>query len=379
MQDIVLNAYRDKYAIDPSFVSRGPGRVNLIGEHTDYNDGFVFPMAIERASWIAFTPREDSIVEITSLLHKQTISIDLENLEKENGWGEYIKGVAFALKQRGYALKGFNGIVTGNVPLGSGLSSSAAFELALAHVFAVSSNLSIDGKEMALIGQEAENNWVGVSCGIMDQLVSSLGEEGKAILLDCRSLECKSAPLPDNVRVVILDTMTRRELHNSAYNERRSECEEGAKTLGYKALRDVPESEISTLEEKLSGNVLKRARHVITECYRTLKAAEVLNQGDAKAFGELMDESHESLRDDFEVSSEALNTIVEIARSQTGCLGARMTGAGFGGCAVALVEAKNVDTFIEGVKSYYKSKTDLDADIFSSTPAAGAGIIWTKG
>jgi galactokinase len=358
----------------PEIIVRAPGRVNLIGEHTDYNDGFVLPMAIDHAVWIALSPRADSEVRIRSLDLEVDSAFDLNSLAKGEGWLEYIKGVAFELQKAGYELKGFDAVMTGDVPRGAGLSSSAAVELATARAFAAVSGFAWDAAQMAIISQKAENEWVGVNCGIMDQMASAASKEGYALFLDCRTLEIQHAPLPENISVVILDTSTRRGLVDSAYNERRSQCEEAARWFGVKALRDVSVDELEK-ENGLSEVVMKRARHIVTENARVLEAVQVMKAGNVKRLGELFNASHASLRDDFEVTNEALNQIVECAQEQSSCFGARMTGAGFGGCAVALVQEEDAQEFANAVSAAYKQRSGLDASVYVCKASEGASIV----
>jgi galactokinase len=361
----------------PDLIVRAPGRVNLIGEHTDYNDGFVLPMAIDHAVWLALRPRTDGKVRIHSLDLETESAFELHSLTRSGDWIEYPKGVASELIKAGYELKGFDAVMTGDVPRGAGLSSSAAVELATARAFAAVSGFEWNAPLMAKIAQKAENSWVGVNCGIMDQMASAACKEGYALFLDCRSLEIQHAPLPEGVSIVILDTSTRRGLVDSAYNERRSQCEEAARWFGVKALRDVSveEFEKKTKEESgLSEVAIKRARHIVTENERVLEAIEVMKNGNVKRLGELFNASHDSLRDDFEVTNEALNIMVECAREQPGCYGARMTGAGFGGCAVALVEESQTKAFTQAVSAAYRQRSGIDANIYVCKASEGASI-----
>ena len=360
-------------------LARAPGRVNLIGDHTDYNDGFVLPMAIDRAVWIALRPRDDDRVTAHSLDFHEDATFDLRALSHgDDGWVEYVRGVAWALgthvARDGKALRGWEGVLAGDVPLGAGLSSSAALELATARAFAATSGLSWNPTEMALLAQRAENEWVGVNCGIMDQLISAAGVDGHALLIDCRSLETRAVPLPDDVAVVVLDTTTRRGLVDSEYNERRARCEAAARTFGVKALRDVDARTFEQRAGELDEVTRRRARHVITENARTLAAADALAAGDVQRVGMLMDESHRSLRDDFEVSRAELDAMVEIARAQAGCFGARMTGAGFGGCAVALVTREAAEPFTRAVARRYEEQVGLTPSIYVCAPSAGASL-----
>lgn len=363
---------------ESEFIVRAPGRVNLIGEHTDYNDGFVLPMAIDRAVWLALRPRDDRTVRLFSLDLESDSAFELDSLTKGSDWIEYPKSIAYELMKAGYELRGFDAVMTGDVPRGAGLSSSAAVELAIARAFAEVSNFAWDAPKMAKIAQKAENEWVGVNCGIMDQMASAACKEGHALFLDCRSLEIQHAPLPKGVSVVILDTSTRRGLVGSAYNERRNQCEEAARWFGVKALRDVSvnEFERKTKEERgLNEVALKRARHIVTENARVLEAMEVMKAGNVKRLGELFNASHDSLRDDFEVTNDALNIMVDCAREQVNCYGARMTGAGFGGCAVALVREENAAEFANAVSAAYRQRSSMEAAVYVCKPSEGASLI----
>ncbi|MEW5986254.1 MAG: galactokinase [Chloroflexota bacterium] len=359
----------------PMFVVRAPGRVNLIGEHTDYNDGYVMPMAIDRAVWIALRPRPDRCVLLHSLDMAETAAFDLDSLQrKPSTWLEYVKGVAWALQAEGYTLMGWEGVMAGDVPIGAGLSSSAALEMAAARAFMAVAQAEWRPAVMARVGQLTENEWMGVNSGIMDQMISAAGRAGHALLIDCRTLTTEVVPLPPQTRVIVLDTSTRRGLVDSAYNERRRQCETAARLLGVLALRDV---DLETFQRRVDGldkAAGRRARHVITENGRVLQAREAMRQGDAVTLGRLMQASHDSLRDDFEVSSPALDTMVGIAQRQPGCYGARMTGAGFGGCAVALVDADSVEAFVGAVRTEYEAATTLNADVYVCQAAAGAEL-----
>jgi galactokinase len=359
----------------PEWVARAPGRVNLIGEHTDYNDGFVLPMAIDRGVWVAGRSRGDRTVSVYSLYFDDRREFELDGLTRHGDeWIEYVRGVAWALGERGHALAGWEGVTAGDVPVGAGLSSSAAVEMATARAFHASSGFAWDPREMALAGQRAENDWVGVNSGIMDQMISASGVEGHALLIDCRTLETRPVPLPPGTSVVILDTSTRRGLVDSAYNERRAACEAAAAFLGVPALRDVDAATLEARAGEMDPVALRRARHVVTENARTLEAAEAMARGDAAAMGRLMNASHASLRDDFEVSRKELDVIVELAQAHEGCHGARMTGAGFGGCAVALVEKEAVDGFVREVAAGYQAATGLHPKVYVSAASEGASL-----
>ncbi len=371
----VTEEFTQRFGSAPGAIVRAPGRVNLIGEHTDYNDGFVLPMAINRAIWIALRSRPDRLVVAHSLDFVETAEFDLDRLEKQTGWIEYLKGVAWALQEAGHALTGFEGVVAGDVPIGAGLSSSAAWEMASARAFAFASGFEWNAAQMALLGQRAENKWVGVNCGIMDQMISAAGQADHALLIDCRSLETQSVPLPPGTAIVVLDTATRRGLVASAYNERRSQCEAVARLFGVKALRDVTLEQLNEKRDQLDRVAYRRARHVISENDRTLLAVDAMRHGEAIELGQLMQLSHMSLRDDFEVSSNELNAMVECAERQAGCYGARMTGAGFGGCAVALVRRDAAEAFSAGVAAEYKEATGLTPNVYICAATNGAEVL----
>lgn len=381
IRDDVIQAFEKIYGEQPAFVVRAPGRVNLIGEHTDYNDGFVLPMAIDRAVWIALRPKNDGQVEVHTLDYHQKHQFSLKELDlgkKAHGGEtpvEYIKGVAWSLQDDGYKLNGWEGVLTGDVPRGAGLSSSAALELATARAFAAVSGFDWESSKMALLSQKAENQWVGVRCGIMDQMISASGQNGCALLIDCRSLETQLAPLPQGTAVVVLDSGTRRGLVTSAYNERREQCETAAKFFGVPALRDVTMEQFNAKASGLDDVTMRRARHVISENDRTQKAAEVMANGDAVALGKLMNESHVSMRDDFEISTAALNAIVECAQGHPACYGARLTGAGFGGAAVALVEAVHAQDFAGYVSGCYTQATGNTPQVYICKASSGAEVV----
>ncbi len=374
-RDRVRAAFRQRFAADPDLLVRAPGRVNLIGEHTDYNDGFVFPAAIDRELWIGLRPRQDATVRALSVEFGDEGAIDLADLHRGgDGWLEYVKGVAWALAEPGRRLRGWEGVVASDVPVGAGLSSSASLEIATLRVFSALADLPWKPLEAATLGRRVENEWVGVSSGIMDQLAVAAGERDHALLIDCRTLQIAPTPLPSRLALVVLDTGTRRGLVGSAYNERRRQCVEAAARLGVPALRDADAARLEAARDRLDPTVYRRARHVITENARTLEAAEALGAGDVARLGALMDASHASLRADFEVSTDALDTMVAIAREQPGCFGARMTGAGFGGCAIALVEGPQGEGFAREVNRLYREATGHQAAAYVCRAAAGASV-----
>ena len=375
LNDKVMNEYLHLYHGAPMMLVIAPGRINLIGEHTDYSDGFVLPVAINLGIVIAMTPREDHWIKLYSMDLNEHITIDLRDLAKGNeGWQEYIKGVAWVLREKGHDLKGWQGVIAGSIPIGAGLSSSAAVLVAAGKAFSISSDLSLSATTLAQVGKMAESEWVGVNVGIMDQLVSAAGKSDHAVCLDCRTLDYEYVPIPEKVSFVVLDTMTRRELSHSAYNTRHEEVKAASKIMGVHNLRDA---DLSTLNEKkssLSDTLYRRARHVISENERVLTFSSAMKDGDLQKMGALINASHASLRDDFEVSSKELNLIVEIAQNQPTCLGARMTGAGFGGCALALIENANVENFIKHVTGAYLAETNIRPHIFKVESEDGVHV-----
>jgi galactokinase len=374
----VVREFERRFASAPPLLARAPGRVNLIGDHTDYNEGFVLPMAIDRAVWIALRPRSDARVAVHSLDFDEDANFALGGEQvRERGWPEYLRGVAWALgngADGGTPLHGWEGVAGGDVPRGAGLSSSAALELATARAFAGVGGLPWNASEMARTAQRAENEWVGVNCGIMDQLISATGVAGHAVLIDCRSLATRPVPLPESVSVVVLDTTTRRGLVDSEYNERRARCEAAARFFGVRALRDVDQTTFDARAGDMDSVTRRRARHVVAESTRTVAAADALARGDVRAVGALMDESHRSLRDDFEVSRPELDTMVSIAREHDACAGARMTGAGFGGCAVAIVDSAAAASFESEVMRRYHAATGLRPAVYVCAAADGASL-----
>jgi len=363
-------------------IFRAPGRVNLIGEHTDYNDGFIMPTAIGFSTTVTVTPRADRTVSVFSDNFSERVEFDLDdrNLLPANHWSDYVRGVAVTLERTGHRLKGATLSISSDVPIGSGLSSSAAIEVATALALLENSGLSLDRVELATICQRAENEFVGMRCGIMDQFISCCGQEGKALLLDCRSLEYKLLPLPKEARLVICNTTVKHALATGEYNRRRAECERGVKHFAsgrpsVRALRDVTEVELEAAVGDLPELIYRRCRHVITENVRVLEAASALEQVDLERFGQLMNESHRSLRDDYEVSCAELDLMVQLAQRVPGVFGARMTGGGFGGCTINLVEAENVDEFRRVVAQGYEAATGLSAQIYVCSGAAGAGEV----
>ena len=374
----ILDGFKARFGTAAS-VYRAPGRVNLIGEHTDYNDGFVLPAAIEFYCWAAAAPRGDGKLVIYSENFNETVEASLDSLSPlaKKYWANYPLGVAWALRRAGKPINGANIYIAGEVPLGAGLSSSAAVEVSVALALLQQSGNAENRAELAQLCQKAENEFVGARVGIMDQFISCFGRASHALLLDCRSLEYEFVKLPADVQLVICNTMVRHELSSSKYNERRAECEEGVRILRsalpeVRALRDVTLSELEDHRQNITPKVFARCRHVITENGRVKRAVEALHKGDTAALGPLLEDSHRSLRDDYEVSCRELDLMVEIAGAQCGLIGARMTGGGFGGCSINLVESAAVSDFRRNVVAAYSSKTGLTPDIYVSPASEGA-------
>jgi galactokinase len=383
--------FQDTFHEQPAFIIRAPGRVNLLGEHVDYNDGFVLPAAIDRAVWIACSLSHSPHSSLIAVDLSEHVSFSSETIPPKTDidgkplphWAKYPVGCAWVLNEDGYETPAINAVFTSDVPRGSGLSSSAAVEMAfISAYFAVESGSRVgevttipDAMTRAKLGQRAENEYVGVNCGIMDQFASACGKRDHALFLDCRSLAWQAVPLPEDVAIVVADTAVPRSLSDSAYNERRSACEEAARLLGTKSLRDVSVAEFQRNKHKLSELVARRAQHVVEEIQRTEQAVFLLKQGNVKAFGRLMNECHESLRDLYEVSCPELDVMVNIARSLDGCYGARLTGAGFGGCTVNLVARSEAEAFANELASRYTRETNKIPSVYICRAEDGAGMV----
>lgn len=386
MQALINNVTRSFSSIfgyAPTHFIQAPGRVNLIGEHTDYNDGFVLPCAINYQMVVAAAKREDNIIRVIAVDYQNEVDeFSLDNTIEflpNKMWANYVRGVIHFLQQDNYSFHGMDIAISGNVPQGAGLSSSAALEVAIGQTLKTLYQLPISQKEIALNGQKAENQFVGCNCGIMDQLISACGEENHALLIDCRSLETSAVTMPENMVVMIINTNKKRGLVDSEYNTRRQQCEEAAHILNVTALRDATLEDLLAKKALMSDVVYRRARHVITENNRTLDAAEALRHGDLTTLSQLMMQSHHSMRDDFEITVKEVDSLVEIVKSVIGDRGGvRMTGGGFGGCVVALVTPDLVDKVIDSVKAQYEAKTGLKETIYVCSASQGAGYSEAK-
>lgn len=373
-------AFRALYQTEPTVWVRAPGRVDLMGSHTDYNMGYVLTMPIDRDTWIAARPRIGRVVRVHSMNVDQGSGFSLDSIvhDETAPWANYVRGVADVLKSEGYELTGFDGVVHSTVPLSSGLSSSAALECATAVLFRAMGGWEMDPVQMALLCQRAENEFVGMNCGILDQYTSVMGQAGCALLLDCRNLTSQPVSLPDDVQVVICDTQAERELTGSEYGERRAQTEEGARLLarfypGVRALRDVTLEQFSEHEADLPPVVAQRCRFVIEENERVLRLAERLPTDDQTAICALTTTSYKGARDLYQIVSPEMAAMMEAMLSAPGVIGARQTGAGFGGCMVALVEAKKVTAFERHVRGAYEAGTDIKPKVYAVRAAAGAG------
>jgi galactokinase len=370
-------AFRAAYGYPPQRLYRAPGRVNLIGEHTDYNDGFVLPMAIDRAVWAAAAPRDDRRARILTLSldqpRGQIFGLDDLQADPEIRWSSYVRGVLAIIARQQEQLGGLDLVYHGDVPIGAGLSSSAAVEVVVATAVRDLFDLPITDLALAQICQQAEHEFAGTQCGLMDQLISVAGREGHALLIDFRHLTWQAVPLPPDSAVVVCDTSKRRGLVDSAYNERRAQCQAGAQQLGVAALRDLDVETFEARAGELPPLLRARCRHVVHENDRTQRAAEALRRGDVAAFGQLMNASHASLRDLYQVSCDELDLMAVLAQSQPGCWGARMTGGGFGGCVVALVDDQAVEPFCQTVTALYESRSLRTPALYVCQAAAGAG------
>ena len=391
LADKAHERFQDLFGAPAAGVVFAPGRVNLVGEHTDYNDGFVLPMAIQKGIAFAFTPRIDDVLRVHSADVTQTRDLRLADLKhrvnvepdrtgQRGGWFGYVAGVAWSMLGAGMPLRGADIALTGNLPMGGGLSSSAALEIGVARVLSAVAQTEWDPKAIALIAQRAEREFAGVACGIMDQLVVAAAHEDCALMIDCRSLETRDVPLPPQMSVLILDSGVRRDLASSAYNDRRASCERAADAIRVRhpeviALRDADLTMLDEVQSAISGEDYRRARHVILENPRPAAMSEALTTGNLTRAGQVMKDSHASLRDLYDVSTPELDLLVDVAASVPGCHGARLTGAGFGGCVVAIADVGANDAVIASVANEYKARYGNEAPAIVSRPSAGARVV----
>ena len=384
----IAKVFQETFGSAPVHIVRAPGRVNLLGEHVDYNDGFVLPAAIDRATYIAFSPSDTERSTLAAVDMDQQASFTPQSVPLKTladgsplpEWAHYPAGVMWSLNEETLSTPAMNAVFASDVPRGSGLSSSASVEMAFAMAWQTLGGWTLPPMKRALLGQKAENQYVGVNCGIMDQFASACGVENRLLLLDCRSLEWKTIPLPDHVSIVIADTSVRRKLTSGEYNKRRFACEEAVRLLKHdlpdiKSLRDVSVEEFNRFAEKLPDEVSKRARHVVEEIERSNQAEALLEAGNIRHFGELMNQCHASLRDYYEVSSPELNVMASIAQSLDGCYGARLTGAGFGGCTANVVEREKADAFGRALAEGYEAQTGLHPEIYITRASNGAELL----
>ncbi|MDR3687935.1 MAG: galactokinase [Fimbriimonas sp.] len=373
----VRSKFVERFGHEPQIIAISPGRINLIGEHTDYNDGFVFPAAIDRGMYVAASVKEPETLTL-SVQTGEGVPFRVGRVAPKftTNWSKYPAGMGWAITQEsGIQLPNLEAVVDSTIPIGSGVSSSAAIELAFGVTWSHLAKLALGNRELAILGQRCENQFVGVNCGIMDQMACALGKEGHAIFLDTRSLDVEYAHVPDGLTIVLCDTKKERALTTSAYNERRSQCEEASKLMGVGKLRDADEHMLYVNKSKMTDVVYRRAKHVVSENARCLKFKDALAQGNFGEIGLLMKASHQSLRLDYQVSCDELDAMAQAAWASPGCVGARMTGAGFGGACVALVKTNLVDAFTESVLGLYKLATGVQGEAMSCKVVDGARIV----
>lgn len=377
-------AFRTTYGRKPEIVARAPGRVNLLGAHVDYNDGWVLPAAIERAAWVAAAPNGENVVRIHFLDFNEDDAFPLDDLNPRspvaNEMSRYPAGVAWALQEAGYQLPGIDAVLTSDVPIAAGVSSSAAVEVAFLTAWDALAGLGLGGVEKAKLGQRAENGYLGVASGIMDQFASVYGAAGRLILLDCRSLKHELIPFPDGATILVADSGVRRELVGSDYNVRGRECEEAVERLrpylpGIEALRDVTPEAFALHAHRLPITLRRRAQHVVEECARVLSGVEALRRGDVEMFGQMIRRSHASSRDLYEVSIPELDVLAATAWQTQGCYGARLTGAGFGGCLAVVAEAGAAPAVEEALRAVYCQEFGRDLTVFQTGTADGARVV----
>ena len=383
----LISDFTKRFQRTPQVVTRAPGRVNLLGEHIDYNDGVVLPVAIDRHVKLAAAAMPENVVNLRALDLGQSASFSLDSLDARQdvqghalpNWAKYPAGIAWALSNAGLKVTGMQAVYSSSVPIGSGLSSSAAVQVAFAATWRALGGWQLDNLRLAQLCQRAENLYLGVTSGLMDQFASACGVEGHALVFDTRSLEWSTVALPEGSAIVVADSGVRRSLANSAYNERHASCEQAVELLrkykpGLQSLRDISAVEFAAYSDYLPEVVRKRAEHVVQEIYRVERAVNVLRGGDAKMFGGIMFAGHRSLRNLYQVSTAELDALVEIAHDLPGIYGARLTGAGFGGCTVNLIEAAQAEAFIQGLVQGYREKTGKEAKVYLCQASAGVSV-----
>ena len=377
-----VQAFKAKFGDTPSYIASAPGRVNLIGEHTDYNNGYVFPVAINRKTVIAATPRSDRNLVLHADNFSAFVEVSLDHLERsrEQSWSNYSKGVASLLQESGKLLTGANLLIRSDIPSGAGLSSSAALEMATAFALLALNNVGIPAPEIIHLCHDAEFEFVGVHCGIMDQFISCMGRKNHALFLDCQTLQYEHVPIPTGCSLVVCDTGVKRQLAASEYNIRRQQCSEGAQQFSYvlesiKTLRDVSVKQFEKHQERLGDVIRKRCRHVVHENERVLQSVAALKKNNLSEFGKLMYQSHMSLKNDYEVSCAELDAVVDICAEVDGVYGARMTGAGFGGAAICFVASEHADAVVKRLQLEYPQKTGRRPAIQVCTIEDGAKVV----
>ena len=378
MQITLSHAFEQYFGLAPSHITRAPGRVNLIGGHTDYNNGFVLPMAINRHVWVVAHPRDDTSINIYSMNFEQVASFNTHNLKRASlpHWTEHLRGVWYLLGERHHQLQGADVLIHGDVPIGAGLSSSAALEVALIEMALNLGNIStFTQSDKALLGVDVEHQFIGMPCGVMDQMASAVSKQGHALLIDCQNLDMTPVYLPAGIEVVVMDTKKPHQLVDADYAQRRRECETVAKIIGVKSLRDATLDMVYLAKKKLGDTLVRRAKHIVTENQRVIAMVNALRKSDLTHAGELVSESHHSLQHDFEVSCTELDIMSAFARKQDGCYGARMMGGGFGGSVVALVDQEAVPQFMNNVAADYTQQTELVPDIYAFEPSGGSEVV----
>lgn len=376
-QNLVEKSFAGRFGAAPSLWCRAPGRVDLMGSHTDYNLGYVLTLPIGYDTWIAARPRDDRTVRLHSmnLAAESSFSLDRVSADPQARWSNYVRGVAQVLQAEGLKLTGFDGVIHSTVPMCSGLSSSAALECVTATVFEALGGWKLDPVKKALLCQRAENHFVGVNCGILDQYTSCAGQEGCALLLDCRDLSSQPVKLPDEIQVVICDTKSKRELAGSEYGRRRAQCEEGARLLGLKALREISPEEFYRREGELPVQVARRCRFIVEENERVLQIAAALRDLDRHAIRQLTADSFQGACDLYEIGAPAMHTMMQAMLAAPGMIGARQAGAGFGGCMVAFVEQAEVNSFASSIRESYAVSARTPHEVYPVEAAAGTGLI----